>query len=104
VDGSVPIAVFNVDCDLYAIDDTCTHQDASLANGWVEGCFVECPLHSSQFDLRTGDPHAPPATNAVRTHALRIRDGHVFAGRTARRRGARSSRRHWLMTRIGTRS
>jgi 3-phenylpropionate/trans-cinnamate dioxygenase ferredoxin component len=86
VDGSVPIAVFNVDGDLYAIDDTCTHQDASLADGWVEGCFVECPLHSSQFDLRTGDPHAPPATNPVRTHAVRIRDGHVYVVESAEAR------------------
>jgi len=83
VDGSVPIAVFNVDGDLYAIDDTCTHQDASLADGWVEGCFVECPLHSSQFDLRTGGPHAPPATNPVRTHDIRIRDGYVYVVESA---------------------
>ena len=78
VGGPTPIAVFNADGELYAIDDTCTHQDASLADGWVEGCFVECPLHSSQFDLRTGDPHAPPATNPVRTHDVRIRDGYVY--------------------------
>ena len=42
-----PIAVFNVDGDFYAIDDTCTHQDASLADGWLDGCAVECPLHAS---------------------------------------------------------
>ena len=40
VDGSVPIAVFNVDGDLYAIDDTCTHQVASLADGWIVDCYV----------------------------------------------------------------
>src|SRR5919108_3004728 len=83
VDAEVPIAVFNVDGELLAIDDTCTHQDASLADGWVEGCFVECPLHSSQFDLRTGDPHAPPATNPVRTHDVRIRDGYVYVVESA---------------------
>ncbi len=87
VDGSVPIAVFNVDGDLYAIDDTCTHQHASLADGWGEGCFVECPLHSSQFYLRSGDPHAPPATNPVRIHAVRIRDGSVYVVESA---GARA--------------
>ena len=51
-----PIAVFNADGELYAVDDTCTHQDASLADGWLEGCQVECPLHASCFDLRTGKP------------------------------------------------
>lgn len=77
VQGSVAIAVFNVDGDLYAIDDTCTHQDASLADGWVENCAVECPLHEACFDLRTGMPSGPPAKVAVRTHAVHVVDGVV---------------------------
>ncbi|RZD76778.1 bifunctional 3-phenylpropionate/cinnamic acid dioxygenase ferredoxin subunit [Streptomyces albidoflavus] len=81
--GSAPIAVFNVDGDLYAVDDTCTHQDAALSDGWVEGCFVECPLHSSQFDLRTGKPHAPPAIKAVRTHAVHVNDGQIYVVESA---------------------
>ena len=51
IEAHVPIAVFNADGVLYAIDDTCTHQDASLADGWLEGCLVECPLHAASFDL-----------------------------------------------------
>ena len=73
-----PIAVFNADGVLYAIDDTCTHQDASLADGWLEGCLVECPLHASCFDLRTGHPTGPPAKIPVRTHEVVIKDGHVY--------------------------
>src|SRR5215213_5280119 len=61
VQGQVAIAVFNVDGELFAIDDTCTHQDASLSDGWIEGCAVECPLHAACFDLRTGRPSGPPA-------------------------------------------
>jgi len=49
----VPVAVFNADGELFAIDDTCTHQDASLSEGWLEGCLIECPLHEASFDLRT---------------------------------------------------
>jgi 3-phenylpropionate/trans-cinnamate dioxygenase ferredoxin subunit len=71
-----PIAVFHTDDgEVYAIDDTCTHQDASLADGWLEGCEIECPLHSSRFDLRTGRVDAPPAKRAIRTHAVTISDG-----------------------------
>ena len=70
----VPIALFRVGDSVYAIDDTCTHQDASLADGWVEGCLVECPLHASSFDLRTGRPTCPPAKTGVRTHRV---DGEV---------------------------
>ncbi|HEU0101023.1 MAG TPA: bifunctional 3-phenylpropionate/cinnamic acid dioxygenase ferredoxin subunit [Mycobacteriales bacterium] len=78
LDTHVPIAVFNADGDLYAIDDTCTHQDASLADGYVEDCSVECPLHASTFDLRTGRPSGPPARTAVRTHGVTVRDGVVW--------------------------
>jgi 3-phenylpropionate/trans-cinnamate dioxygenase ferredoxin component len=78
VTADVPIAVFNVDGEYYAIDDTCTHQDASLADGWLEGCSVECPLHASCFDLRTGIPCGPPAKVPVRTHAVTVADGMVY--------------------------
>ena len=73
-----PIAVFHTeDGDFYAVDDTCTHQDASLADGWLEGCAVECPLHASCFDLRTGQPSGPPATKPVRTYPVVVEDGVV---------------------------
>lgn len=65
-----PIAVFNADGVLYAISDTCTHQDASLSDGWLEGCTVECPLHASCFDLRTGEPASPPAKEPVQTYPV----------------------------------
>ena len=77
-DGADPIAVFNVDGTFYAVDDTCTHQDASLADGWLEGSTVECPLHSSCFDLRTGRVSGPPARAAVATHAVTVADGTVY--------------------------
>ncbi len=71
-----PVAVFHTeDGEVHAIDDTCTHQDASLADGWLEGCEVECPLHSSKFDLRTGAVDAPPARLPVRRHHVLIEDG-----------------------------
>jgi 3-phenylpropionate/trans-cinnamate dioxygenase ferredoxin subunit len=76
VEADQPIAVFHTeDGEVFAIDDTCTHQDASLADGWLEGCEVECPLHASKFDLRTGKVDAPPAKKPVRTHRVEIVDG-----------------------------
>lgn len=78
VDTDPPIAVFHTeDGQVFAIDDTCTHQDASLADGWLEACEVECPLHASRFDLRTGAVDAPPAKLGVRTHEVVISDGIV---------------------------
>ena len=78
VDADVPVAVFNVDGALFAIDDTGTHQDASLADGYLEGCWVECPLHASTFGLRTGAVSGPPAKAGVRTHGVEVRDGVVW--------------------------
>jgi 3-phenylpropionate/trans-cinnamate dioxygenase ferredoxin subunit len=81
IEAEAPLAVFRVDGELFAIDDTCTHQDASLADGWVEGCAVECPLHAACFDLRTGMPSGPPAKVAVRTHEVTVDDaGFVYVG------------------------
>ena len=74
-----PIAVFHTEeGELFAIDDTCTHQDASLADGWLEGCAVECPLHASRFDLRTGRVDAPPAKRAVRTHRVVVEGDQIY--------------------------
>lgn len=74
-----PIAVFVTEAgEVYAVDDTCTHQDASLADGWLEECWVECPLHASRFDLRTGEIDAPPAKRPVRVHRTSVRDGGIW--------------------------
>jgi 3-phenylpropionate/trans-cinnamate dioxygenase ferredoxin component len=82
LDVNPPIAIFRTeDGALYAIDDTCTHQDASLADGWLEGFEVECPLHSSRFDLRTGEVDAPPAKVPVRTHTVIVSDGTIYVER-----------------------
>src|SRR6187200_3411751 len=79
VESDPPIAVFHTeDGEILAIDDTCSHQDASLADGWLEGCEVECPLHASKFDLRTGAVDAPPAKRPVRTHEVHVEDGMIY--------------------------
>ncbi len=88
VTDDVAIAVFNADGEFFAIDDTCTHQDASLADGWLEGCTVECPLHASCFDLRTGQPSGPQAKTPVRTHAVSVVDGVVHVTLSPAEEGA----------------
>ena len=74
-----PISLFrDDDGTYYALDDTCSHQQASLSDGWIEDCHVECPLHSSRFDLRTGIPDVAPARKPVRSHAVRVQDGTIY--------------------------
>jgi 3-phenylpropionate/trans-cinnamate dioxygenase ferredoxin component len=76
---SPAVTVFRtLEGEVFAVDDTCTHQYASLANGWLQDCAVECPVHSSLFDLRTGEPDGPPATRWLRTHQVSITDGVIY--------------------------
>lgn len=58
---------------VYAIADACSHADVALSEGEVSGCTLECWLHGSQFDLRTGAPLTPPATKAVPIYPTRTR-------------------------------
>jgi len=75
-----PVAVFNVDGDFFALDDTCSHAMASLSEGELDlgRCAVECPLHGSQFDLRSGDPLSLPAVDGVAVHPVEVRDGELW--------------------------
>ena len=59
------ICVARVGDEVFAVGDLCSHADVSLSEGEVEGHFIECWLHGSRFDLRTGEPDSLPATTAV---------------------------------------
>jgi nitrite reductase/ring-hydroxylating ferredoxin subunit len=71
VDG-VPVAVVRVGDEVFAIDDHCSHAEVSLSEGEVSGCEIECWLHGSRFDLRTGEPSGPPAFEPIATHSVQI--------------------------------
>ncbi|MBU1227071.1 MAG: non-heme iron oxygenase ferredoxin subunit [Actinobacteria bacterium] len=72
------IAVFRVGGDVYALDDRCSHAEASLAEGEVFEGSVECPRHGSEFDLTTGEPGSFPATTPVAVYATEVVDGDVY--------------------------
>jgi 3-phenylpropionate/trans-cinnamate dioxygenase ferredoxin subunit len=73
VDGAA-IAVVNTVDGVFAIEDRCSHGEVALSDGEVDGCTIECWLHGSVFDLRTGAPLCPPATAPVATYATRVTD------------------------------
>ena len=71
--GTVEVAVVrDSDGGLHAISDICSHGAVSLSEGEVEGCFIECWLHGSTFDLRTGQPTSLPATRPVPVYPLSL--------------------------------
>jgi nitrite reductase/ring-hydroxylating ferredoxin subunit len=71
------IAIFNVDGELFATDDICSHEEASLSEGELDGHVVECPLHGARFDVRTGKALSLPAVRPVDTFPVRVVDGKV---------------------------
>jgi len=72
-DGTVEVAVVrDEDGELHAISDICSHGAVSLSDGEVEGATIECWLHGSRFDLRTGKPLSPPAVRPVPVYPLTV--------------------------------
>ncbi len=69
---ATPITLVKVGDDVYAIHDTCSHQDYSLSEGMVFDCQIECALHGSMFDLKTGKPSSLPAMKPVPIYATQI--------------------------------
>ena len=71
VDG-LDVAIVRDGDDLYAIEDECSHAQVALSEGEVDGCEIECWMHGSRFDLRTGKPTGPPATEPVPIFPVRV--------------------------------
>lgn len=65
---------------IHAVDDTCTHAEISLADGFIEGRTVECWAHGARFDLATGAALTLPATEPLRRHPVYVEDGIVYVG------------------------
>jgi 3-phenylpropionate/trans-cinnamate dioxygenase ferredoxin subunit len=78
-----PVAIANAGGIFYAFDDTCTHEQCSLGEGFLEGTVITCPCHLSQFDITTGRVVAPPAPRPVKTYPVRVVDGQLVLDLTA---------------------
>jgi naphthalene 1,2-dioxygenase system ferredoxin subunit len=73
-----PVCLYNLGGRIYATHDTCTHGQASLADGFVEGEQIECPLHQGRFHIATGKAVGVPCTEDIRTYAVKIDGGSVL--------------------------
>jgi nitrite reductase/ring-hydroxylating ferredoxin subunit len=71
IDG-VQVALVRVGDEVFAVIDVCSHAEVSLSEGEVSDCTIECWLHGSRFDLRTGDPSGPPAFEPIATYPVQI--------------------------------
>jgi 3-phenylpropionate/trans-cinnamate dioxygenase ferredoxin component len=76
--AGVPVAVVRAGGEVFALHDVCSHEEVPLSEGEIYDCTVECWLHGSCFDLRTGDPTGPPATVPVPVYPVKIEGGDVY--------------------------
>ncbi|RKE21688.1 non-heme iron oxygenase ferredoxin subunit [Streptomyces sp. TLI_171] len=76
--NGVPVAIVRTDEGVFAINDICSHANVSLSEGEVEDCMIECWLHGSSFDLRTGKPSGLPATRPVAVYPVKIEGDDVL--------------------------
>lgn len=77
-DGDTAILVCNIDGEIYALEDKCTHQDFELSPGRLEGAEIECVLHGAKFDVRTGEALCAPAYAPVPKFPVRIDNGVIY--------------------------
>ncbi|CCH33480.1 non-heme iron oxygenase ferredoxin subunit [Actinosynnema sp. NPDC047251] len=82
-DEYTPVLLVRDGGSVHALRDLCSHAEVALSEGDVTRKGVECWLHGSCFDLRTGRPSSPPATEPVDVFAVDIRDGDVYVDVTA---------------------
>jgi 3-phenylpropionate/trans-cinnamate dioxygenase ferredoxin subunit len=78
--GTDEVLLINLEGDLHACDDICTHAYANLSEGDLEDGEIVCPLHGAVFDVASGKPVTPPATEALRKFAIRVEGDDVMVG------------------------
>ena len=81
--GDDLIAIYNVDGTFYATADVCTHEFATLSEGYVEGDEIECPLHAGRFHIPSGKAVSAPVTEDLRTYPVKVEDGDIYVGISA---------------------
>jgi 3-phenylpropionate/trans-cinnamate dioxygenase ferredoxin component len=76
--GETPVALVLHDGEYYAIHDVCSHANVALSEGEVVDCEIECWLHGSMFDLKTGKPSSLPATEPVPVYPVKIEGDDLY--------------------------
>jgi 3-phenylpropionate/trans-cinnamate dioxygenase ferredoxin component len=79
IDG-LPIVVFNIAGELFAIGDVCTHDNGPLGDGLLDGHTVVCPRHGAEFDIRTGKALTLPAVVDIPAYPVRVVEGKIEVG------------------------
>jgi 3-phenylpropionate/trans-cinnamate dioxygenase ferredoxin subunit len=89
--GDLDVAIARNGDEFFAIQNECSHAAVALSEGEVEDCTIECWLHGSRFDLRSGKPTGLPATEPVATFPVEQRDDGIYVDTTTTLNGVTPS-------------
>jgi 3-phenylpropionate/trans-cinnamate dioxygenase ferredoxin subunit len=78
--GEVPVVIINVNGEIYAIEDVCTHDDGPLGEGEIEDHEIICPRHGARFNIQTGEVITLPAVIGVKTYPIKVKDKMILIG------------------------
>lgn len=78
--GDLPVALFNIGGQFYAIADLCSHDDGPVAEGELEGLEIVCPRHGARFNLETGEALTLPAVVDIPTYPVRVVGNEIQIG------------------------
>ena len=78
--GGEEICIYNVEGEFFATHAICTHEDIGLADGFVDGDLIECPLHAACFEIKTGKAVNPPAETNLKTYPVKVDGGSIYVG------------------------
>lgn len=76
--GGHDLAVYRIDGEVFATDGLCSHGNARLCDGYLEGHEIECPLHQGRFDVRNGKAMCAPLTADIRVFPVKQDNGRVL--------------------------
>ena len=72
------VLLANINGEIFSVSKLCTHEEADLCGGTLIGDTIVCPLHESEFSLRTGQAFSPPAEKPLQTFEVKIEDGFIW--------------------------
>jgi naphthalene 1,2-dioxygenase system ferredoxin subunit len=81
--GNEPVCLYNLGGKIHATHDTCTHGQASLADGFIDGENIECPLHQGLFNIATGRAVGVPCHTDIKVYPVKIEDGAIYVAEPA---------------------
>lgn len=80
--NGVQLALFRINDEYFVTSNVCTHQFALMTDGYLDGCYIECPMHQGRFHIPTGEAQGPPVSKPLKTYETRVEGNDILVSFT----------------------